>query len=111
MSDFKGFDRFVELVEEGTQELAKNTLRGYKEEALADAKVFLETSKDDAKRWSKLLAQGELTEEDYEWLILSKKDVVELQLLKDAGLAVVRIDRFKNALMNLVIDTAFDVFV
>jgi len=52
-----------------------------------------------------------LTQDDYEWLILSKKDVVELQLLKEVGLSAVRIDRFKNALINLVIDTAFDVFV
>ncbi len=111
MSDFKEFDKFIMLVEKGTKELATNTLRGYKEEALSDAKVFLEISKDDARRWSKLLLKGELTEEDYEWLVLSKKDVVELQLLKDAGLASVRIDRFKNALINLVIDTAFDVFV
>jgi len=44
-------------------------------------------------------------------LILNKKDVVELQLLKEAGLSAVRIDRFKNVLINLVIDTAFDVFV
>ena len=111
MKTFKEFDRFVELVEDGTKDLAKNTLRGYKDEALADAKVFLESSKDDARRWSKLLYKGELSQEDYEWLILSKKDVVELQILKDAGLTAVRIDRFKHALMNLVIDTAFDVFV
>jgi len=111
MSDFKEFDKFVKIIEEGTVELAKNTLRGYKEQALIDAKLFLETSKDDARRWSKLLVEGKLTQDDYEWLILSKKDVVELQLLKEAGLSAVRIDRFKNALINLVIDTAFDVFV
>ena len=111
MSEFKQFDEFVDLVTIGTKDLAKNTLRGYKEEALSDAKTFLETSKDDAKRWAKLLKLGELTQEDFEWLILSKKDVVELKLLKDTGLAAVRIERFKNALINLVIDTAFDVFL
>jgi hypothetical protein len=111
MSDFKEFDEFVTRVAKGTKDLAENTLRGYKEEALVDTKIFLEKSKDDAKRWSKLLVEGSITKDDYEWLILSRKDVVELTLLKQAGLSAVRIDRFKNALINLVIDTAFDVFV
>jgi hypothetical protein len=37
--------------------------------------------------------------------------LAELHALKQAGLAMVRIDRFKNALLDLVIDTAFDVFL
>ena len=108
MSDF---DKFMELIELGTRDLAKNTLRGYQEEALIDAKSFLEASKDDAQRWTRLLAEKELTQEDFEWLVLSRRDVAELQFLKKTGLSMVRIDRFKNALINLVIDTAFDVFV
>jgi hypothetical protein len=107
MSDF---DTFVALVEEGTKDLAKNTLRGYSEEALQDAKFFLETHKEDARRWTKLLASQDLTQEDFEWLVLSRREVAELKFLKDTGLSMVRMDRFKSALMNLVIDTAFDVF-
>jgi hypothetical protein len=108
MSDF---DKFIKVIEEGIKELATNTLRGYKDEALADARFFLEASKDDTRRWTKLLVRGDLTQEDYEWLILSRKDVAELKLLKETGLSAVRIDRFKNALINLVIDTAFDIFL
>lgn len=105
------FDNFVDAIEEGVKEIAKNTLKGFKDEALTDAKAFLEASKDDLQRWTKLLAKGELSQDDFEWLVMGRKDVAELHALKQSGLALVRLDRFKNALLNLIIDTAFDVFL
>lgn len=105
------FDNFIEAIEEGIKELAKKTLKGFKEEAVSDTRDFLEASKDDLHRWTNLLAKGELSQDDFEWLVMGRKDVAELYALKRAGLALVRLDRFKNALLNLVIDTAFDVFL
>jgi hypothetical protein len=105
------FDDFIDAIEEGVKELAKNTLKGYKDEAVTDAKAFLAASKDDLQRWATLLANGELSQDDFEWLVIGRKDVAALHALKQKGLALVRIDRFKNALLNLVIDTAFDVFL
>ena len=37
--------------------------------------------------------------------------LAEFHTLKQAGIAMVRIDRFKNGLLDLVDDTAFDVFL
>ncbi len=104
------FSDFIDAIEGGVKELAKQTLKGFKEDALDDAKQFLGSSEDDLKRWSKLLAQGKLSEHDFEWLVMGKKDVIELLKLKQSGLALVRLDRFKSALLNLVIDTALDIF-
>lgn len=105
------FDDYVQAVEEGVKELAKKTLKGFKDEALSDAKEFLQSSKDDLQRWTKLLARGELSQDDFEWLVVGRKDVAELHTLKQSGLAMIRLDRFRNALLDLVIDTAFDVFL
>ncbi len=111
MSDIKDFDKFLILLKDATKELAKTMLKDYEKEALSDTKVFLKTSKDDIERWSKLLSEGKLTKEDYEWLISSKKDVLELELLKNTGLGAVQIDKFKNAFIHLLINTALDVFL
>ena len=105
------FDDFVDTIENNVEELAKKTLKGFKEEAITDAKAFLEASKEDLQRWTKLLARDDLSQDDFEWLVMGRKDVVELHVLKQSGLAIVRLDRFKNALLDLVIDTAFDVFL
>jgi hypothetical protein len=105
------FSDFLRALEDGTKDLAKKTLKGFTPEALRDSKEFLRKTEEDLKRWTKLLASGELTQEDFEWLVLGKKDLAELHALKEAGIAVVRIDRFRNALMDLTIDTALDVFL
>ncbi|MCP4576596.1 MAG: hypothetical protein GY846_09970 [Deltaproteobacteria bacterium] len=105
------FDDFLDVIEEGVKELAKKTLKGFRDESVADARNFLEASKSDLQRWTKLLASGDLSQDDFEWLVIGRKDVAELHTLKQAGLALVRLDRFKNALLDLVIDTAFDVFL
>ena len=105
------FSDFLMALEDGTKDLAKKTLKGFKDEALQDSKEFIRKTEEDLKRWMKLLASGELTQEDFEWLILGKKDLAELHALKEAGLALVRIDRFRNAFIDLIIDTAFDMFL
>ncbi len=105
------FDNFVDIVETGVKDLAKKTLKGFKDEAVSDSKAFLDTSKADLKRWTKLLSKNELSHDDFEWLVVGRKDVAELHALKQAGLTLVRLDRFKNALLDLIIDTAFDVFL
>ncbi len=105
------FDEFLNTLKDGVLDLAKQGLKGFREEALKDGQNFLEKSKEDLRRWTKLLASGELSQEDFEFLVLSKKDVAEMHALKQAGLALVRIDRFKSGLLNLVIETAFDVFI
>lgn len=104
------FDDYIKTLEEGIKDLSVKTLKGFKEEALGDGNAFLKKTEDDLKRWTKLLSKGDLSEDDFEWLVLGKKDLAELYLLQQKGLALVRIDRFKNSLLDLVIDTAFDVF-
>lgn len=48
--------------------------------------------------------------DDFEWLVAGKKDLAEMQVLENAGLFLVRLERFQNALISLVMDTAFDTF-
>ena len=105
------FSDFLSALEDGTKDLAKKTLKGFKDKALQDSKEFLRKSEEDLKRWTKLLASRELSQDDFEWLVLGKKDLAELHALKETGLALVRIDRFRSALIDLIIDTAFDVFL
>jgi hypothetical protein len=46
---------------------------------------------------------GELSKKDFEWLLKSKKDLAEMESLKQKGLAQARIDRLKTALLQSVI--------
>ena len=104
------FEDFMKAILEGIKEIAGKNLKEFKEEALKDGEDFLELTKDDLKRWTKLLAKGDLTKDDYEFLVLGRKDAMEMLLLKRKGLSLIRIERFRNKLVDLIIDKAFDLF-
>lgn len=105
------FDDFIEAVKEGAQELAKDIFDDYQNDAKEDAQAFLDKSKEDLKRWTKLLAQGDLSEQDFSDLVQAKKALAEIHFLRQKGVALTKLERFRTGLINLIIDTAFDVFI
>ena len=104
------FDDFWNTLKTGLEELALKNWKEVKDAAMADGDAFLDQTKADLERWTKLLGTGALTKDDFKWLVAGKKDLAELQALEKAGLTLVRAQRFQNALISLVIDTAFDTF-
>ncbi len=105
------FDDFVEALKNGAKDLAKEIFDGFEDEASNDAKAFLEKTKEDMRRWTKLLAQGELTEQDFSDLVQAKKALAEIHTLRQTGVALTKLERFRSGFINLLIDTAFDVFL
>jgi hypothetical protein len=100
MPDFK---KIIEDILKEIESLTIETFRKHKDEAFKDGKAFLDKIEDDLERLSNLLLKGEITAEEFEWLIRSKKDLAEMMLLKQAGLTMIKIDQFKNRLLDLVI--------
>lgn len=88
--------------------LAKTTLTNYTKQATTDGKKFLEQTKENLKRWTLLLAEGKLTTEDFEWLVISQKDLAEMKALKQAGLSLIRVEQFRNSVLNLIVDGIFN---
>lgn len=87
--------------------LAKISLAKYEKEAKKGALLFLNEIKSKLSRWTLLLAAGQLTTEDFEWLVNSQKQLLEMKALSQAGLAAIRVDQFKNSVLNMVVDTIF----
>lgn len=102
------FPVILEEILAGARTLAETTVRQYTGEALADARNFLSESEDKLRRWTELLAEGQLSTEDFEWLVRSQADLARMEALKQSGLALIRVDQFKQSLLNLVTDTIFD---
>lgn len=105
------FDEFVDAVLNGAKDLAKQVFDGFEDSAKEDAKAFLEKSEADLKRWTKLLAVKEITERDFADLVHAKKALAEIHALTQAGVALTKLERFRSGLIDLVIDTAFKVFI
>ncbi len=101
------FNAFISSLEDGIKKLASETLGGHKDIAISDSKEFLEKTKTDLKKWTEELARGELSQADFKFLVAGKKDLAELHGLKQAGLALVTIESFKNGVIDIVVTAAF----
>jgi hypothetical protein len=102
------FNAIFDQLKSDVVELAKLTLKNYSTEAKEDALLFLEGSKDKLKKWTELLADGKLSISEFEWLVQSQKDLAHMELLYQKGLAKIRVDQFRNSLINLVVDSVLN---
>ncbi|MCG6981413.1 MAG: hypothetical protein LJE88_08370 [Deltaproteobacteria bacterium] len=105
------FDKYFDILQKNLEDLVRNTWKDFIDAAGADGQAFLLETKEDLKRWTRLLANGDLTREEFEFLVDSKEDLLKLKALKKLGLTKVRIQMFQTAVIGLIIDTAFDFFL
>lgn len=104
------FNTFLSALKDGVTQLVTQTLADHRDAAVKDAGAFLEKTRVDLERWTKELGAGTLKKDDFEFLVRGKKDLAEMQALKQAGLALVRVDQFRKSVFDLVVGTAFKMF-
>lgn len=105
------FNDFLNALKDGLKQLVAQSLADYKDAAVQDGEAFLTKTRADLERWTGELAQGQVSKDDFEWLVRGKKDLGEMEALKQAGLTLVRLDQFRTSLINLVIGTASKLFL
>ena len=99
------FDQLYENLKSGVESVAKESLEGYVSQATRDGKNALQEIRSNLVRWATEVETGALTREDLQFLLQEETELEELTSLKEAGLASVQIDKFRNGLINMIIGT------
>ncbi|MFD0861937.1 hypothetical protein ACFQ1M_06940 [Sungkyunkwania multivorans] len=86
-------------------ELIGDRVSDFTKEGKKDMEAFLEASKTKLKTWTKLLADGHLTLDDFEWLVKSQKDLLIMQALYQTGTSKIKLGHLKNAVIRTIVDT------
>jgi hypothetical protein len=102
------FEQIFDEIKSQIAQLAKITVSKYATEAKKDADEFLESSREKLKKWTLLLAEGAIDTSEFEWLVNSQQGLAQMKLLTQAGLAQIRADQFKNAVLLVIVDVIFD---
>jgi hypothetical protein len=105
------FNDYLSALKTELPEFVTYSWKNEKTAALKDARAFMQEVEADLQRWTALLASGDLTRDDFEWLVAGKKDLAELNALKRKGLSRVALERFVNGLIDTIVTTAFKVFL
>lgn len=100
-------DAIIQTTLEESKALAATLFKKFTDQAVSDTEDFLQRSRDGVARATALLAAEQIDQEDFEDLILGKKDLAEMHALKQAGLASATIDTFVNGVLQILVDAAF----
>jgi len=102
---------FLNALKEDLLNFAEINLKEYKNELLKDGNEFAIKAKKDIERWGQQLLSGKLSQKDFEFLVKGKKDLAEMEALKQAGLTKIRIAKIKDGLIGIVINSALKTFL
>lgn len=105
------FNDFITTLEHDLLDFAKENLEEYKDDLLKDGTTFIEKTKSDLERWSEGLASGALSADDFEFLLKGKKDLAEMEALKQLGLSQIRIDKITNGLIDVIAGSVIKTFL
>jgi hypothetical protein len=105
------FNDFVTTVKNDLLDFTKENLEEYKDEILKDGNAFVEKTKEDIQRWTEGLASGALSKSDFEFLLKGKKDLAEMEALKQLGLSKIRITKITNGIIDVIAGSAIKTFL
>lgn len=98
------FEELLKEIKDALIKLFGEKWDDLKSESKKDINQFLEDSKVKLKRWTELLADGQLTLDDYQWLLESQKDLMVMKALYKAGVSKISLGHFKNKVIKTIID-------
>jgi hypothetical protein len=96
------FSTVIITLKDGIVGLAEKDVKDYIAVATTDGQSVLNALEVDLKTWTEQMADGSLSKADFEDLVEGQKDELELVALKQAGLAEISVDQFKNDMFNLI---------
>lgn len=105
------FNDFVSTLRTDLLDFAKVNYEEYKDELLKDGTLFIEKAKSDLERWTEGLASGALSKDDFEFLLKGKKDLAQMEALKQLGLSKIRITKITNGIIDVVLGSAIKTFL
>ena len=105
------FNDFLAIVNDDLMEFAKENINEYKDELLKDGSAFVTKTKEDLERWTAALATGALSEADFEFLLKGKKDLAEMESLRQLGLSKIKISKITNGVIDVVVGSAVKTFL
>ena len=97
------FDAFLETLKADLAGIITEFGDDFKEDIIEDVSSFALKSREDLERWSRQLKDGDLSPRDFEYLLKSKKDLAEMEALKQKGLAQAKLDKLKADILNTMV--------
>lgn len=98
-------DKIFNQLKEELLGIFNNSFKDLKGEAKKDLEEFLAQSEEKLRRWTLLLASGDITQDEFAWLVKSQKDLMLFHTLYATGVSKIKLGHFKNKVIKTIIST------
>ena len=105
------FDDYLNAVLADAKVLLNNTISEGKDEAQAILEAHVANSKARLERWTKLLANGDITQREFRLLVNNQVTLGRMRLGTIEVIGKQAAITFRNNLRSLFIDKAFEMFL
>ena len=86
--------------------LAEQDLKQFASQGKQDAEAFLEQSRANLQNWVQQLANKEIDQDEFRWLVESQKAAAEMTALRAANAGTLQTEKFRDSVLNVVVSTA-----
>lgn len=100
------FDRYFEEALDGVSELVSSEFSDVTDVAKEDAREVLEQSKERLREWTEQFARGQISKDEFSWLVDAQKDVVMITGLKHVGITPDRVQRLVVGTLEVAVKVA-----
>ncbi|WP_343697106.1 hypothetical protein [Flavobacterium sp.] len=104
-------EKILETLKAELKVLIAKNYKDLKPQLEKDFNAFLEASKEKLERWTVLYSSGNLTNEEFEWLLKSQLDLTSLQALQAAGISKIKLNTIKNNIIEMIIKIITDIII
>ncbi len=102
-------EEFLSAFRVGLQPIIEELLGEFIESARTDAEAFISESWENLAVWLEDLRTGALAKDEFEFLLRGQEQLMRMKLLRQAGVAAARLERFRQAVIDLAIRSALSV--
>lgn len=100
------FDKVFNDIKNQVGAEAQTDLKQFSDQGKQDAQTFLDQSRDRLEKWMQLLADKQIDEDEFGWLVESQKAVAQMAALQKANAGNMQIEQFRDAVFQIIVKTA-----
>ena len=100
------FDKIFDDIKNQLGAQAEKDLKEFSSQGKEDAEAFLAQSRGKLEKWMQLLADKQIDEDEFRWLVESQKAAAEMEALRKANAGTMRIEKFRDSVLQIMVKTA-----
>ena len=100
------FNKVFQNIKDQVGAEAETDLKQFSDQGKQDAQAFLDQSRDRLEKWMQLLADKQIDEAEFGWLVESQKAAAQMEALRKASAGSMQIEKFRDSVFQIMVNAA-----